>query len=124
MIHYVPFENPSEDFRVPENFDHRFWYDQEKKCLAYDGVMYKLTFDKIQALHSSYDYRRAVEELFRAAVPEQEQPNRRGHLFAVASGVAVAIVLFVAGIAAWQRVQTDEPLPPAQPTLANDLVGN
>ncbi len=123
MIHYIAFETPPKDFRIPEQFKDRFWYDEERRSLAYEGVMYKLTFDKIQALHSSYDYQRAVEELFRVAVPEEDQPSQGGHLLAVASGVVLAIALFAAGVAVWQRMQSDEALPASRPTITNDLVG-
>ena len=124
MIHYIPLEELPAGLRIPEQFKDRFWYDEEKRCLAYDGVMYKLTFDKIQALHSSGNYRRAVEDLFRAAVPDDDRPSQGSHVLAVASGVVLAVALFAAGIVIWQRMQTDDMLPPAQPTITNDLVGN
>jgi hypothetical protein len=120
MVHYVPLHELPAEVHIPEQFQERFWYDAQKKCLAYDGVMYKLTFDRIQALSTCYDYQRAVEELFRLAVPG-EQRERGSHLVAVASGVVLAVALFGAGLFAWHQMQTGNGPPAAQPSLANDL---
>jgi hypothetical protein len=124
MIHYASLEHLPDEFRVPEPLSSRFWYDEDKKCLAYDGAMYKSTFDRIRGLSSDYDYQRAAEDLFRVAVPEDDRPRHRGRLVAVATGAAVAIVILIAGVVVWQRMNSDEQLPPAPTTITNDLAGN
>ena len=124
MIHYVPLEHLPESFHVPEPLNGRFWYDEGKECLAFDGAMYKSTFDRIRGLSSEYDYQRAAEDLFRAAVPEDSQPQHRGRKFGVAAAAVLAITLLAAGIFVWQRMQHESPRAPAQPTITNDLAGN
>ena len=50
MIHYVPLPRLPANFRVPENLRNRFWYDQDKKALAFEGPMFKLTFDRLREI--------------------------------------------------------------------------
>jgi hypothetical protein len=123
MVYYVPLEKLPPDLHIPEQLQDRFWYDADRKCLAFDGVMYKLTFDRIQALSTCFDYQRAVEELFRLAVPGDTEEHG-SHLLAVASGVVLAVVLFGAGLFVWQQMQTDSGPSPAQPSITNDLADN
>lgn len=77
MIHLARLERLPENFTVPEPLKSRFWYDAEKQCLAFEGVMYKSTFDRLHALSDNYAYQRALEELFRISVPEDAARPRR-----------------------------------------------
>lgn len=124
MIHYVPLKHRPDDFRVPEQLSDRFWYDEDKKCLAYDGAMFKSTFDRMRGLSSDYDYQRAAEDLFRAAVPEEDHPQRRGRTLTTAVGAVLAIAILAAGIFVWQRMNAEQPHQPAQPTTTSDLAGS
>jgi hypothetical protein len=123
MVHYVPLEKLPADLQIPEQLHDRFWYDADRKCLAFDGVMYKLTFDRIQALSTCFDYQRAVEELFRRAVPGENE-KQGSHLLAVASGVVLAVALFGGGLFVWQQMQPDNGASPAPPSITNDLADN
>lgn len=124
MIHYVPLKHRPDDFQVPELLGDRFWYDEDKECLAYDGAMFKSTFDRLRELSSDYDYQRAAEDLFRAAVPEEDHPPRRGRTLTTAAGAVLAIAILAAGVFAWQRMNADQPHQPVQPTTTNDLAGS
>ena len=77
MVHLVRLEQLPDSFRVPDALKDRFWYDADKKCLAFDGVMYKSTFDRLHAISDNYAYQRALEELFRKSVPEESVSGRR-----------------------------------------------
>ena len=59
MIHYVPLNRLPPNFRVPDKLQNRFWYDEDKKSLAYEGPMFKLTFDRLREISHDYDYQRA-----------------------------------------------------------------
>ena len=124
MIHYVSLKHCPDGFRIPEPLNDRFWYDESKERLAYDGAMFKSTFDRIRGLSSDYDYQRAAEDLFRAAVPEGDRPQHRGRLVAMATGAALAVAILAAGIFAWQRISADQTLPPTQTPITNDLAGS
>ena len=91
MIHYVPLHRLPSNFRVPENLQKRFWYDQDKQALAFEGPMFKLTFDRLREISHDYDYQRALERLFRLSVPEEPAP--RGHAKALVV-VVVCVLMF------------------------------
>jgi hypothetical protein len=78
MIHYVPLPRLPENFRVPDKLQQRFWYDRDKQALAYEGPMFKLTFDRLREISHDYDYQRALEALFQLAAPAAEDVPRRG----------------------------------------------
>ena len=124
MIHYVSLKHRPDDFQVPESLSNRFWFDEQKGGLAYDGAMFKSTFDRIRELSADYDFQRAAEDLFRAAVPDDNRPKHRGRTLTMATGAVLAVAILAAGIFAWQRMNVDQPLPPAQPTITNNLAGN
>jgi hypothetical protein len=124
MIHYVSLKHRPDDFRVPEPLSERFWYDEDKKCLAHDGAMFKSTFDRIRGLSTDYDFQRAAEDLFRASVPEDDGPQHRGRGVVMATGAVLALAILAAGAFVWQRMNADQPLPPTQTTITDDLAGN
>jgi len=99
MIHYVPLQRLPSNFRVPDKLQNRFWYDQDKHSLAYEGPMFKLTFDRLREISHDYDYQRALERLFQLSVPEEPAPPRgHGKAFAIAAGCTLALVALVVGI--------------------------
>ncbi|NLF71337.1 MAG: hypothetical protein GX575_20085 [Candidatus Anammoximicrobium sp.] len=99
MIHYVPLQRLPSNFRVPEKLRNRFWYDPDKQSLAYEGPMFKLTFDRLREISRDYDYQRALEKLFQLSVPEESAPPR-GHsrLLAVATGCGLLLVAVAVGV--------------------------
>lgn len=103
MIHYVPLPRLPENFRVPEKLRDRFWYDQDKQALAYEGPMYKQTFDRLREISRDYDFQRALETLFQLAAPAVEAPPRGGNKTLV---IVAGCILGLAAIAAgtlWLR---------------------
>lgn len=98
MIHYVPLNRLPPSFRVPSNLQNRFWYDEGKHSLAYEGPMFKLTFDRLREISRDYDYQRALEKLFQLSVPEELAPPRHTKTWAIATGCALALVALVVGI--------------------------
>jgi hypothetical protein len=102
MIHYVPLPRLPENFRVPDKLQQRFWYDRDKQALAYEGPMFKLTFDRLREISHDYDYQRALEALFQLATPAAEDLPRRGTktLLIVAAGLLGLAA--VAGVLWWR----------------------
>jgi hypothetical protein len=98
MIHYVPLQRLPATFHVPENLRNRFWYDQDKKALAFEGPMFKLTFDRLREISHDYDYQRALEKLFQLAVPDEGTPRGRSKTLAIAAGCVLALVAVVFGL--------------------------
>ena len=62
MIHYVPLGRLPDDLSFPDNLKARFWYDESRKSLAFDGFMSKATFDRSWQLSNDSEYRRALEQ--------------------------------------------------------------
>jgi hypothetical protein len=93
MIHYVPLNRLPPNFHVPEQLQNRFWYDEDKKALAFEGPMFKLTFDRLRQISHDYDYQRALERLFQLSVPEEPAP--RGHPKALAAVVGCGLIFVV-----------------------------
>ncbi len=98
MIHYVPLHQLPANFHVPENLRDRFWYDKDKKALAYEGPMFKSTFDRLRGISHDYDYQRALEKLFQLSVPEEDSPHGRSKTMVIATGCVLALAAVVAGI--------------------------
>ena len=121
MIHFVPLEELPAGFVVPERDQNQFWYDEDKKRLVYDGVMYKATFDRIRGLSSDFKYQRAVEELFRVAVPDDDRSKHSSRLLVMATGVMVVVASLTAGFWIWQRTQADDGPQPVETKVTTDL---
>lgn len=119
MIRYVPLAELPEKFAVPDQLRDRFWYDQDKKRLAYDGAMSKATYDRLRGLSSHFNYQRAMEELFRIAVPEDDRPKHNARLIVVATGVAVVAASLVAGFWLWQRTHADNGVRPMETKITS-----
>lgn len=98
MIHYVPLNRLPPNFHVPEKLQNRFWYDEDKKSLVYEGPMFKLTFDRLREISHDYDYQRALEKLFRLSVPEEPAPRGRGKALAITGSCVLFLVAVVVGI--------------------------
>ena len=96
MNHFVPLNRLPEDLEFPAELKQRIWYDDATMRLAYDGFMSKATFDALYHLNADSAYRRALEELFRVATPEDTQPQKRG-VFVVAGFFIVAAVVSLVG---------------------------
>jgi hypothetical protein len=92
VIHQTPLEKLPANFRIPEQDRNRFWYDEAKRCLVYDGAMFKRTFDRLQGLSDEYAYERAVERLFQMSVPEPPPTWRRRKMMALAAAGGVLVV--------------------------------
>lgn len=92
MIHYVPLKDFPDEVQIPERFQDRFWYDDHKHSLAFDGPMWKSTFDQLRGLSRDSHYQRAVEELFRIAVPEDHPSGQRRRWLAFLLVAAVAVI--------------------------------
>ncbi len=92
MIHYVPLETLPNDLCVPPELEHRFWYEVDKSRLAFDGPMYKATFDKLWALSGDRQYRFAVEELFRRCVPEEPSVSNTSVCRLLIGGLVLAVI--------------------------------
>lgn len=102
MIHYVPLPRLPENFRVPEKLQQRFWYDQDKQALAFEGPMFKLTFDRLREISHDYDYQRALEALFQLATPAAEDVPRSGHrTLLIVAGCLLGLAA-VAGVFWWR----------------------
>jgi hypothetical protein len=121
MIHCVPLEELPTGFVVPERDQNHFWYDEDKKCLVYDGVMYKATFDRIRVLSSDFKYQRAVEELFRVAVPDDDLSKDNGRLIVMAAGVMAVVASLAVGFWIWQRTQAGDGPQPVETNVTTDL---
>ena len=119
---FVPddFELPS-GFVIPDQLKNRFWYDEDKKCLAHDGAMYKATFDRIRELNSDFKYQRAVEELFRVAGPDDDLSKDSGRLIVMAAGVMAVVASLAVGFWIWQRMQADDGPQPVETNVTTDL---
>jgi len=110
MIYYAPLEKLPDDFAFPDQFQGRFWYDRDRRRLAFDGPMYKSTFDRLRALSHDYDYQRAIEHLFRLAVPDADQPRRHRRLVTAMLALLVA-ALAVGGLMwpVWRQLSEGPP---------------
>ncbi len=95
MIHFVPLSRLPPNFHVPEKLQNRFWYDEDKQALAYEGPMFKLTFDRLREISHDYDYQRALEKLFQVSVPEEPAPRSHSKTLAI-TGACVLVLLAVA----------------------------
>jgi hypothetical protein len=94
MIHYVPLKKLPADLEIPKAVEDRFWYDDDREYLVFDGPMWKSTFDRLRGLSRDFYYQRALEDLFRIAVPEDHTAQQRGRwpaLLVVASFAAVVL---------------------------------
>jgi len=98
MIHYVPLNHPPPNFHVPPSARNRFWYDETRHALAYEGPMFKLTFDRLREISHDYGYQRALEKLFQLSVPEEPAPRGRSKTLAIAAGCALLLAAVVVGI--------------------------
>jgi len=98
MIHYVPLSHLPPNFHVPEKLQNRFWYDDDKKSLAYEGPMFKLTFDRLREISHDYDYQRALEKLFQLSVPEEPAPRGHSKALAITGGCVLLLMALVAAI--------------------------
>jgi hypothetical protein len=105
MIHHVALKEFPSDLSIPTSVKDRFWYDEENECLVFDGPMWKTTFDRLRALSQDFHYQRAVEELFRRAVPE-DPPSQRSLLRPAVLAVAALVALAIGGMLwpAWSRL--------------------
>jgi hypothetical protein len=72
MIHSVRLSQPPANFQPPEDLRNRFWYDDTRQRLCFDGFMSKATFDRLKPLDQNCHYQRAIDELFRICVPEEQ----------------------------------------------------
>lgn len=105
MIHYAKLEHVPQNLEIPETWKNRFWYDEQRRSLVFDGVMYKSTFDRLHELSSDFAYQRALEELFRLAVPEDATAHKRLNKSAILAAVvfaAAACVACVATVLIWR----------------------
>ena len=100
MVHYVKLARLPDDLRFPENLQSRIWYDPSAKRLTYDGYMSKATFDRLESLHTDSEYRRALEDLFRVAIPEDPAEHSAAFTKAVAF-VLVALLAVGATTLLW-----------------------
>lgn len=99
MIHYVPLPRLPENFRIPANLQQRFWYDQDKQALAYEGPMFKLTYDRLREISHDYDYQRALEKLFQLATPAAEEDSHgRGKPLVIAAGCVLGLAVVLLGL--------------------------
>jgi hypothetical protein len=101
MIHYSPLQHLPDGITIPERYRDRFWYDEERRALIYQGPMYKATFDRLSTLSLDFDYQRSLEELFRLAVPEEPAKPSRFKAIAVAAGVLFAVAAAFGGLLIW-----------------------
>jgi hypothetical protein len=74
--HGVPLTRLPADFSIPADLQNRFWYDQAERRLVFDGFMSKSAYDRLCLLSNDLDYREALDDLFRIAVPEDEVPSK------------------------------------------------
>ena len=86
MPYEVPLESFPSNLALPEEVRDRFWYDDARRRLVFDGFMSKALFDQLWSLHKDDGFRRALEELFRICTPTQV-PSRRGRAILIAAGV-------------------------------------
>jgi len=102
MIHRVRLTKLPQELEFPEEMCECIWYEESRQSLAFDGFMSKATFDRLEALHRDLEYRRALEELFRIAVPEDCLPQpRRQTLLWLAAGVMLVLMASVLGLFQW-----------------------
>lgn len=97
MIHYAPLKKFPSEVKIPREFEDCFWYDDGKECLAFDGPMWKSTFDRLKTLSGDFHYQRAMEHLFRIAVPEDHPSQRLGRWPAILL-VAFFIAVVLGGV--------------------------
>jgi hypothetical protein len=90
-------DRPPDAFVVPEDLRGRFGYDATRRGLTFDGYMSKTTFDRLRDISYEFAYQRALEELFRIAMPEDDSSGRRGYLWVLAIVLSSALALLAAG---------------------------
>jgi hypothetical protein len=95
--HFVPLDKLPDPFIVPDDLQTRFRYDAAKRGLTFDGYMCKGTFDRLRDISLDFAYQRALEDLFRKAVPEDVLAEHRGHIRVLVGVLAAVAVVLVVG---------------------------
>lgn len=99
MIHYARLSNLPADLQFPADLQERIWCYEVERKLAFKGFMSKATFDRLELLHEDYQYRRALQDLFRIAVPETHPPrSRRWGQLLFAAGLVLVLMAGAVGI--------------------------
>ena len=90
MIHTVPLSQLPANFRPPEALRDRFGYESDRQQLCFDGFMSKATYDRLKPLSQDSHYQRALDELFRICVPEDQEhtPSKVGVMVSALVGLA------------------------------------
>jgi len=96
--YFVPLERIPDHFPIPDELQSRFAYDATRKGLTFEGWMCKATYDRLRHVSNEYHYQRALELLFRIAVPTEDTPRRRGFGLVIALGLAVTTVAAVVAL--------------------------
>ena len=97
MTYHVSLSSLPEGLQFPEDLKHRIWYDESRRKLVYDGFMSKEVFDRLEGLHDDFAYCRAIEELFRKAVPAPPNETSRMPLLLITGAVATLLL----GVGVW-----------------------
>jgi hypothetical protein len=71
-IHHIPLSELPADMQLPGELKERFWFDAEHKRLCFNGFMSKSVYDRLKVLSRDELYQRALEDLFRICVPDDE----------------------------------------------------
>jgi hypothetical protein len=100
-VHGVPLTHLPADFSIPADLESRFWYDEPARRLVFDGFMSKAAYDRLCLLSNDLDYREALDDLFRIAVPEDEVESKAPILVWAA---CLAGGLIAAATVAWSLI--------------------
>jgi hypothetical protein len=90
-LHFVPLEEPPDQFPIPPDLQARFSYDSVRKVLTFQGWMCKATYDRLRNVSQDYHFQRALERLFQVAVPEEDRPSHQGLGRLLVAGIVLVI---------------------------------
>jgi hypothetical protein len=76
MDHFVKLDRLPEGYEFPDDLRDRIYFDAAAHKLVFHGYMSKSEFDRLSELTRDWGFRRALEDLFRECVPENESPSR------------------------------------------------
>jgi hypothetical protein len=94
--HAVKLSSIPDGLEIPPELAQRVRYDAAAQRLLFRGFMYKADYDRLMGLHSSVEYRRAIEQLFQISTsPETPELRRFAHVLA---GLAAGCLLLAAAV--------------------------
>jgi hypothetical protein len=72
--HFVTLPPRSANLAVPPEYSSKLRFEADTHRLVYSGFMSKADFDRLSRLSDDWGYRRALEDLFRLCMIEEQKP--------------------------------------------------